>query len=462
LRRDLRLADNPALRVARGRDGDVAATFVVDERLLACAGRTRVAFLRRTLEELDNSIGGALCVRVGDPGGQLGALARELGARRVVATQDFTPYGRARDLEVQRSLEAQGVEVRYVDSTYVVQPGKVRTAQGTPCQVFGAFQRGWEREPIGESERAPHDVTWIRAPSESLDELERRCATRRPWYFTDLPDEPAASPPVAGEAAAHEQLNRFRALVDDYDTGRDRPGLDATSRLSAYLRFGSLHPRQVLHALAGPSSGSARFRSELCWRDFYADVLWHRPESAREVLQSSLVHLRVDDDHRALERFGAWARGETGFPIVDAGMRQLLAEGWMHNRVRMITASFLVKHLHVDWRWGARWFMWRLVDADLASNQHGWQWTAGTGTDAAPFHRIFNPTRQGERFDPDGEYVRRYVTELATVPAPQCLQPGGGSGLLTASGYVEPIIDLDDERREALVRFATARATVAS
>jgi deoxyribodipyrimidine photo-lyase len=169
--------------------------------------------------------------------------------------------------------------------------------------------------------------------------------------------------------------------------------------------------------------------------------------------------LRVDRDERAAQRFQQWALGRTGYPLVDAGMRQLLREGWMHNRVRMVAASFLVKHLHLDWRWGARWFMSRLVDGDVASNQHGWQWTAGTGTDAAPFHRIFNPTLQAERFDPDGAYVHRYVAELSTTPAPQCLQPGGGTDLFSATGYPEPIVDAARERVEALARLREARET---
>jgi len=169
--------------------------------------------------------------------------------------------------------------------------------------------------------------------------------------------------------------------------------------------------------------------------------------------------LRVDTDSAAVDRFQTWARGETGYPLVDAGMRQLLAEGWMHNRVRMVTASFLVKHLHLDWRWGAKWFMWRLIDGDVASNQHGWQWTAGTGTDASPFYRVFNPTLQAERFDPQGRYVQQYVEELRTVAAPGCLQPGGGEGLLAPLDYPRPMIDAATERDEALVRLAEVKST---
>jgi deoxyribodipyrimidine photo-lyase len=195
------------------------------------------------------------------------------------------------------------------------------------------------------------------------------------------------------------------------------------------------------------------FASEICWREFYADVLFHNPHSTSQNLQRQFDHLEVDMGVEAIQKFQSWALGKTGFPLVDAGMRQLLTEGWMHNRVRMVAASFLVKHLHIDWRWGARWFMWRLIDGDIASNQHGWQWTAGCGTDAAPFYRVFNPTLQGERFDKDGEYVRRYVPELQEIPAPQCLQPGALGGILTPSDYVDPIVDASVERDEALRRY---------
>ena len=201
----------------------------------------------------------------------------------------------------------------------------------------------------------------------------------------------------------------------------ENPGADGTSRLSPYLHFGCVHPRTVL-AAAGTGAGPDRLRTELAWRDFYADVLWHQPCSAHRPLQEFGRHLRWDDDARSRERFRAWATGRTGFPLVDAAMRQLLAEGWVHNRARMVAASFLVKDLHIDWRLGARWFLWHLVDGDLASNQHGWQWVAGTGTDAAPFHRIFNPGTQMERFDPEGTYVRRYLDE-GTGPAPSLAGP---------------------------------------
>jgi deoxyribodipyrimidine photo-lyase len=257
---------------------------------------------------------------------------------------------------------------------------------------------------------------------------------------------PPGSPslPTPGHRAATATLERFLGgSVDRYGEERDRPDHEGTSRLSPYLRFGTLHPRQVLARLpVGP--GSEVFRSELAWREFYADVLWHHPRSAWEPLRAVGSHLHWDSGTRADERYAAWAAGRTGYPLVDAGMRQLREEGWMHNRVRMLTASFLVKDLHIDWRLGARHFLDLLVDGDLASNNHGWQWVAGTGTDASPFHRVFNPTLQAERFDPDGSYVRTYVPEV------------------DGFGYPAPIVDHAAERAEALRRWEEARLSLSA
>jgi deoxyribodipyrimidine photo-lyase len=235
----------------------------------------------------------------------------------------------------------------------------------------------------------------------------------------------------------------------DYEGTRDRPDLDATSRLSVYLKWGCLHPRTVLDAL-GP--GDETFRRELAWREFYASVLHHWPESARSYFRPELARMRFAPPGTA---FSAWCEGRTGYPIVDAGMRQLLATGWMHNRVRMIVASFLVKDLHVEWMHGARHFMRHLVDADLASNQHGWQWTAGTGTDPAPFFRIFNPVTQGKRFDPEGDYVRRWVPELRGVGGAAAHEPWRLGA--PPAKYPAPIVDHTTERAEALARYAQAR-----
>jgi len=462
-RRDLRLVDNPALTYgARRGEGHVVPVFVVDPALMASAGPARLAYLRRTLADLDTSLDGGLVTRGGDPAVVLAEVADETGADAVVATKDFAPAGRRRDERVATALAARGVGLHLVDSPYAVAPGTVTTKAGTPCKVFTPFRRAWEQVPIPSPVAAPTGVTWVEAPCASVSELFARASLHPPDYFGDLSNEEPRFVGRTGEAGAHAALEEFLTRVDAYADTRDLPGVVGTSRLSAHLRFGTIHPRQVLAAVASTSTGAEVFRSEICWREFYADVMFHQPESTWRVLQPAMEHLRVDRDAAAVERFQRWARGETGYPLVDAGMRQLLEEGWMHNRVRMVCASFLVKHLHLDWRWGAKWFMWRLIDGDVASNQHGWQWTAGTGTDASPFHRIFNPTLQAERFDPEGAYVRRYVAPLRDVAAPQCLQPGGGSGLLAPVGYVAPMIDAATERDEALARFAEARHLAAA
>ena len=265
--------------------------------------------------------------------------------------------------------------------------------------------------------------------------------------------------PDPGEAAAARRLSRFLAgPVERYDADRDRPDHEGTSRLSPYLRFGCVHPRQVLARIDPASADHRRFESELCWREFYADVLFHRPDSARSAYRPGWADFPVDQGEQADERFAAWTSGLTGYPIVDAGMRQLAGEGWMHNRLRMITASFLVKDLHLDWVRGARWFMRCLVDGDLASNQHGWQWVAGTGTDAAPYFRVFNPVAQGLRFDPGGVYLRRWVPELAGLPDESVHQPWEVVGsLFGAADYPAPIVDHAEERREALARYRAVR-----
>ncbi len=431
-RRDLRLADNPALTAAAA-DGPVVGLFVLDPALLGPAGAPRVAFLLRSLRALDDSLGGRLVVRAGDPAVVVPAVAAEVGAGAVHAAHDFGPYGRRRDDAVEAAL---GVPLVRTGSPYAVDPGVVTTAAGEPYKVFSPFRRAWSA--IGRSDPLPvPDVDWVEGVASD-----------------GIPADPPVSAvlPDAGEGAAAAAVDRFWARhLDGYDEGRDLPGDDATSRLSPHLKYGTIHPRQLL-ARIGRGASHDRFRTELVWREFYADVLWHRPDTARRSLDVRMRSMRVDTGRAADARFDAWVEGRTGFPIVDAGMRQLAAEAWMHNRVRMVTASFLVKDLHLDWTRGARLFLQRLVDGDLASNQHGWQWTAGTGTDPAPFFRIFNPVAQGERFDPDGTYVRRWVPELAEVPDRFVHRPWDAPGG-PPPGYPSPIVDHARERAEALRRL---------
>ena len=271
--------------------------------------------------------------------------------------------------------------------------------------------------------------------------------------FAELGIAPASG--VAGEPAAWDRWEHFAGdALSRYKEERNNPDRDGSSKLSPYLRFGVLHPRQLLAELR-PDTNHDVYRSELGWREFYADVLHHQPSTTWKNLQPKMEPMLVDTDDRAKQRFAAWCAGQTGYPIVDAGMRQMLATGWMHNRVRMIVASFLVKDLHLPWQWGAKFFMKHLVDGDLASNSHGWQWTAGTGTDAAPYFRVFNPMLQGERYDPSGDYVRRFVPELESLPASLIHAPHDtkrkGAGV--PIGYVAPIVDHHAERDEALARY---------
>jgi deoxyribodipyrimidine photo-lyase len=441
-RRDLRLSDHPALLDAvraAGRDGEVLALFVVDDRLWGPSGAHRRTFLAGCLRALDEAIDGRLVVRRGDPVAVVPAVAAEVGARQVFVTADFGPYGTQRDEAVEQALAAGGIELVRAGSPYAVDPGEVRNRSGAPYKVFTPFAKAWRAHGWPAPSRAPSTVSWATAPTDALPDAT----------VSDVPL------PAAGEAAAKRAARRFwDAHLAGYDTGRNDPGADATSRLSPYLRWGCLHPRQLLAKLGG-SKAERAFATELCWREFYADVLHHRPETARDALDPAMRTMETDGPGTA-PHLAAWCEGRTGYPIVDAGMRQLAGEGWMHNRVRMLTASFLVKDLHLDWRRGARFFMQHLVDGDLASNQHGWQWVAGTGTDASPYFRVFNPVTQGERFDPDGTYVRRWVPELRGVPSRYVQRPWDDPAG-PPSGYPAPIVDHAEERAEALRRYDAVR-----
>ncbi len=327
-------------------------------------------------------------------------------------------------------------------SPYAVTPGTLRKADGSPFRVYSPFARA-------------HRARGVHSPAPEV-------AVH--WTDGGLPtDGVPADPdlggvvlPPAGEAAALERWAGFvGGRAHAYGENRDRPGVvDGTSGMSVYLKYGCLHPRTMLADLGDEEH---KLAGEVLWRDFYADVLWHAPSSAREDLTPALSGMAYDDGPEADRRFEAWAAGRTGFPIVDAGMRQLQAEAWVHNRVRMVVGSFLVKDLHLPWQRGARHFMRHLRDGDLASNSHGWQWLAGTGTDPSPYFRVFNPTTQGRTHDPDGDYVRRYVPELRGVTGKALHEPWtlpGGP----PEGYPLPVVDHRAEREEALRRYAAARA----
>ena len=454
-RRDLRVGDHPALRSAARDDADVLPLFVLDPLLWDRSGAPRQAYLAATLRALDaqlRSLGTQLLVVSGRPDEVVVEIASTVGAEGVWCSADFGPYGRHRDQQVGSALRADGRSLVAVGSPYAVDPGTVLTKTGGAYKVFTPFFRAWQDQPVPAALGAPDDVRWI-------DVASLAGGLSNTVDLANLePRSPVAALPPAGEIASLEIFENFCADgVAAYREQRDLPGVEGTSRLSAALKFGCVHPRQLLECL-GDDDGAHVYRSELAWREFYADVLFGRPETAREPVTSALDEMVYDTGAVADERLAAWTEGRTGYPIVDAGMRQLATEAWMHNRVRMIVASFLVKDLHIDWRRGAKVFMERLVDGDLASNQHGWQWVAGTGTDASPYFRVFNPVSQSKKFDPDGSYLRRWVPEIAHLPSPGIHEPWVRHGeLFDQAQYVAPIVDHAAERREALDRYAAAR-----
>ncbi len=447
LRRDLRRRDLPALGAAADAsgDGDVHVLFVIDPALWDGCGPVRRGWLAASVRAAAESYDGHLTVRVGRPATEVAAFAEEVGAGTVHVSAETTPYGAARDAGVRRSLEDRRVGWVATGSPYAVGPGRVRTQQGGPYRVFTPFARAWREHGWSGPAAAPRGV---RLGEERSDEPAAASLDRA---LAECP----VTLPTAGEDAALRRWRTFRdERLGDYADGRDRPDLRGTSQLSPYLKVGAIHPRTILAELAGNRSRAAQvFTDELGWREFYADVLHDDPGSAWRDLRPELASMGYDTQPELLR---AWQEGRTGFPVVDAGMRQLAESGWMHNRVRMITGSFLCKDLHLWWPVGARHFLHHLMDGDIASNNHGWQWVAGTGTDASPYFRVFNPVTQGKKFDPDGDYVRRWVPELAHVAGAKAHEPWTVADGL-AHGYPERIVDHGQERAEALRRYEAAR-----
>lgn len=419
-RRDLRLHDLPALLDAAAADGEVLACYVLDPRLKASSGQRRLQYLYDALRDVDASLDGRLHVSHGRPEKRIPVLAKAIGASSVHVSADYSPFGRRRDEAVRDALGEVALEAS--GSPYLVSPGRVTKDDGTPYKVFTPFFAAWRKHGWrSAASSGPKSAQWI-DPKDVPGGVK-------------IPDLGVELELPAGERAARRQWTSFvQKQLDGYAEGRNRPDLAATSRMSAHLKFGAIHPRTMAADL-GKGAGAQAYLRELAFRDFYAAVLHEWPDSAWWNWNKSFDKIQVDEDKDARAMFDAWKAGRTGFPIVDAGMRQLAETGFMHNRVRMIAASFLVKDLHLPWQWGARWFLDQLVDGDMANNQHGWQWAAGCGTDAAPYFRVFNPTTQGEKFDPAGEYVRRWVPEIDD------------------DEYPDPIVDHKAEREEALRRY---------
>lgn len=458
-RRDLRVHEHPALRAALDAHDRVVPVFCFDDRILhgRHASGPRAQFLLECLADLDRSLskrGSGLVIRHGPPERVLSELAEEVGAEELHFTSDTTPFSRRRGARVHKALKEAGVELRGHPGLNVIDDvGAPRTQAGTPYTIFSAFQRSWERQ----RRRAV-----LGAPSR-LPPLPSRVAKGRVPSLASLGlEQEAQEPPKGGEQQGRERLERFLARSAPQRSDRDALGDDATSRLSPYLHFGCVSAREI-EDLLGSDEAAVAVRRQLCWRDFYHHVLLHHPRNATSELQARYRgKIRWSHDKRA---FAAWCEGRTGYPLVDAGMRQLAREGWMHNRARLVVGSFLTKDLGIDWRWGERHFMRLLVDGDEANNNGNWQWIASVGTDPQPaYRRIYNPARQMEAHDPDGMYVRRYVPELKSVPDEYIREPWTMPadvqrevGCMLGTDYPEPIVDHADARRRALERYRIGR-----
>lgn len=447
-RRDLRIQDNVALNAAvlganADSDGAVAPVYVVDLEKFESLSAVRKHSLVASLDSLGASLNRRLTIRhvrgLNKVAEELILIARAANAARVHATRAFDPVGIAEQNAVGIALSEAGIFLQLDDSNYVVAPGRVNKPDGTAYKVYTPFYRAW--------------LTHATMPAVPLEKPKSDWLEPVECMGRPIVQEESPFKIRAGEAYALRTLERFLTrAVNNYDEDRNRPDKSGTSHLSHALAHGEIHPRTILARL-GDTPGEVVFAKEICWREFYADVLFRNPHTLTDYYDKRFAKMRYDTGAIAQERLSAWKKGETGYPIVDAGMRQLISDGWMHNRVRMIVASFLVKDLHLEWQQGAEHFEFLLTDFDPASNSHGWQWTAGCGTDASPYFRIFNPTSQGQKFDPNGDYVRKYVAELRHIAGADVHEPWNlpnGYEL----GYVRPIVDHAQERTESLARLA--------
>jgi deoxyribodipyrimidine photo-lyase len=463
IRRDLRLHDHAALSAATAGHESVAVVFVFDRNILdPLEDRTdrRVSFIHRSLTELDAKLRAArsqLIVRHGDPVQEIPQLAQSLGVRAVFTARDYEPYAVARDLAVRKNLGSQRIAFETVVDSVVIEPGLVLSQSGTPFRVYSPYARAW-RKALAPEHTALHEPDLARlAPAAALADQTVD------WSMDALGFAPSDLWLEPGEDAAHARLDAFRPRIPAYAESRDFPAKPGTSGLSVHLRFGTISIRELVRRAMEAREAGDKWLAELIWRDFYQDLLWHHPHVVRETFQPQFNEL-VWPGHEA--HWQAWCEGKTGFPIIDAAMRCLNATGWMHNRLRMIVASFLTKDLLIDYRRGEAYFAAKLLDFELASNNGGWQWAASTGADAQPYFRIFNPVLQSERFDPVGEFIRTWCPELAGLSGKAVHWPSGASAmeLETASvtlgeQYPKPIVNhaLQKDRAVALLASVAKR-----
>ncbi len=437
-RRDLRIGDHPALLEAIKNSDEIVPLFILDKSQIEEAGAKLLAYMGQSLRALDESLGNKLHIIEGDQVEVLKDLIARYNVKEVHISDEYERYGAARDARV----EAAGIPLVRTGSPYAVKPGRVvKPSDATPYRVYTPFYRAWRTHGYRGPVAAPKE---IKAPTPPAEYRK----------FPDFPFPDGVNVIEAGEAAALRRFKEFKKKgLDSYDENRNFASIDGTSKMSTYLKFGEIHPRTLLDGL-DETKAQDTFRKEIAWREFYADVLFNNPDTDTEYYAPRFKEMRYDKPGK---QFKAWREGKTGYPFVDAAMRQLIVEGWMHNRTRMVVASFLVKDLHLEWQLGERFFAEHLVDYDVASNAHGWQWTAGTGTDASPYYRVFNPIEQGRRFDENGDYIRKYVPELAHLSGAEIHEPW-----LFLDGYShdypERIVDHAVERIESLERLKEIKA----
>lgn len=457
-RNDLRLSDNPALTEAVRSGQTVIPVFVLDDEtagLRPIGGASRW-WLHYSLQSLDTSLrklGSRLTLRRGPAERVLTELAAEYGAEAIFWNRVYDEGSRNRDARLKKSLNERGLRAESFKANLLFEPWEIKNQSGTPFKVFTPFWRACRThaspgDPLPPPTALPAPKTW--PTSDALDDW--RLLPTKPDWAGGLR---AAWKP--GETGAKDRLSHFLdGALEDYRHARDLPAVEGTSRLSPHLAFGEISPRQIWRAATsrGESAATEKFLSEVGWREFAYSLLFHNGDLAQRNFRPEFDAFPWADSDEMLE---AWKRGRTGYPIVDAGMRELWTTGWMHNRVRMIVASFLSKDLLIDWRQGERWFWDTLVDADPANNATGWQWVAGCGADAAPYFRVFNPVLQGAKFDPKGEYVRRWVPELAGLPDAVIHSPWASSKPPAAAAYPERIVEHGAARDRALAAFQSLK-----
>ena len=440
IRRDLRLTDNPTLHSAL-EAGGVVPVFILDPAFSSQSPR-RQSFLHEGLSELDKELrkrNSYLVIRAGKPVDVLRQLMQETNATSLFAEEDYTPNARKRD-----SLAANQLPLQLILGQTVHHPEFVKKADGKPYTIYTPYSRAW-KSLLAEIYLLPAPET---------------ISTPKNIFSEPLPEYKTNPLFPAGEAEAMRRLTQFTNYqITDYSETRNRMDLDGTSSLSPYFRFGMLSLRQAVHETRNTQHATDEiWLNELIWREFYIQILYHFPRVARTSFNPALANIPWRNDP---SEFEAWKAGETGVPVVDAGMRQLREIGWMHNRARMIVASFLVKDLLINWRWGEAWFMENLLDGDIAANNGGWQWTAGTGTDAAPYFRIFNPVLQSAKFDPNGDYIRKWVPELRELNAKEIHSPWNFG--IKVAGYPEkPIVDREVVKERTMNAYRISKESLSS